>query len=419
LVGGNCDLVTEPNEIVLTYWGLWESPEVIQPLIDKYEKENPHITINYQLREIDDYYKTLRSHLETDLAPDIVRVHNTWVPLLLANLSAIPDEVMTTSAYEQTFYPVTRETLLAKGKYYAVPLGIDNLALVYNTALYQQAGILKPPETWTEFNETAKILTHRDEDNEIIQAGAALGYSGGIEHFSDIVGLIMAQNGVDFIDKDGKVTLHKTFSQLSENLGADALRFYNLYATSRKTWNSSWPSALTSFAQSKTAMVFVPSFRIFDILALNPNLPLAVAPIPQLDPTSANINWATYWVETVPKNSLHQKEAWQFLKFLTEKENLAEFYSLASSTRLFGEAYPRPDMAEELINHRYLGPYISQASTCTTWNLADGTHDIYLNDEIKEIFGSLIDKINIDISELEEKLDEAAEEVQKVLDEAK
>jgi ABC-type glycerol-3-phosphate transport system substrate-binding protein len=42
--GGN---ETPTTEVELIYWGLWEPVEVMQPIIDKYEDENPGVKILY------------------------------------------------------------------------------------------------------------------------------------------------------------------------------------------------------------------------------------------------------------------------------------------------------------------------------------------------------------------------------------
>ena len=40
--------VNSNQPVTLTYWGLWESEEIMQPLIEQYAQENPHVTINYE-----------------------------------------------------------------------------------------------------------------------------------------------------------------------------------------------------------------------------------------------------------------------------------------------------------------------------------------------------------------------------------
>ena len=405
--------------VTLTYWGLWEQQQNLQSLFDEYERQNENVTIEYEMRDARDHFSTVRSRLTTELTPDIIRVHNTWVPFLTENLSPVPKNVFDVATYEQTFYPVTKDTLFFGGNYYAIPLEIDGLALIYNKDLFTEAGLSTPPQTWDTFREYVRKLTKKDAQNNVIQAGVAMGGARNIDHFSDILGLMFIQNGVKFVDDANTVNFHKSLSPDGRNLGAEALAFYTLFGVSEKSWNSTWENSTLAFANGKAAMILAPSFRILDILSKNPKINLGVAKAPQLpsaDPTSqASINWASYWVEVVPKNSPHKEEAWKFLQFLTEKENLTEFYKNCSQLRAFGEPYARVDMASSLTTDKYTNPYVAQGQSYTSWYFADAVFDEVLNDAINKILEEMVEGVVLGKSP-EGALDEAAPKVQAVLD---
>ncbi len=412
----------ESGPVTLTYWGLWEQPQNLQSLFDEYQRQNPNVTIEYEMRDARDHFTTVRSRLNTELTPDIIRVHNTWVPFLVENLSSVPKDIFDQTTYEQTFYPVTQDTLLVGGKYYGIPLEIDGLALIYNKDLFDEAGLSSPPQTWDTFREYVRKLTKKDAQNNIIQAGTAMGMARNIDHFSDILGLMFAQNGVSFVDSDEKVSFHKSLSPDGRNLGAEALAFYTLFGVSEKSWNPTWENSTLAFANGKVAMILAPSFSILDILAKNPKINLGVAKAPQLpsaDPTrQTSINWGSFWVEVVPKNSPHQEEAWKFLKFLTEKENLTEFYKTCSQVRAFGEPYSRTDLASSLTADKYTNPYVAQGQSYTSWYFADATYDRVLNDAISKILEEMVEGIVAGKSP-EGMLSEAAPQIQAVLDNLK
>jgi ABC-type glycerol-3-phosphate transport system substrate-binding protein len=151
--------------VTLNYWGLWESKDLIQPLLDQYHKLHPSITVQYQERPIDNYYATLQSRLKgsSEDSPDIVRLHDSWVSGLRKGLSTLPSNVMNASQYESTFYSVNRDQLYSSGNYYAIPLEVDGLALVYNQDLFNAAGITAPPATWDEVRQDASKITQRDQ----------------------------------------------------------------------------------------------------------------------------------------------------------------------------------------------------------------------------------------------------------------
>ena len=108
---------------------------------------------------------------------------------------------------------------------------------------------------------------------------------------------------------------------------------------------------------------------------------MKVVPVPVV-PGTALISVASYWVEGVSRFSNNQLEAWKFLKFLTEKENMTKLYEIQSKLRPFGEPYSRVDLAAILVQNPYLGAVIKQANNFMTLPLISQTYDNGLNDEI-------------------------------------
>lgn len=381
--------------VSLTYWGLWEEKQVIQPLIDEYQRQNPNVTINYEMRDPRNHLQTLRSRLAAGGAPDIVRVHSTWVPYLVNDLAPIEAKVLDTATYEQIFYPANEQFLKYDGTYYGLPLMIDGLALVYNQDLLTRAGLSRPPQTWDKFREAVRGLTRYDTSGRVVQSGAALGFARNVDYFSDILGLMLAQNGVSFVDAGGNVNFHNSISPDGRNLGAEALQFFSLFALSERSWNPTWENSTQAFANGKVAMVFVPSHRVLQILNQQPDFAVGVAPVPQLPNVSqgGGVTWANYWVEVVPKASQNTRAAWEFLNWLTQKEQLAKFYRTASDLRPFGEPYPRSDLAQDLATDQYTYPYVQQADRYTSWYFNYGTYDGVLNERVVQALQTAVENV--------------------------
>jgi multiple sugar transport system substrate-binding protein len=368
------------REATLTYWGLWEPEQVLRPIIEEYQKNNPHITIEYQRQAPAQYRDRVQARLKTGKGPDIFDFHNTWLPMLADDLIPLPSTIMSSADFEKTYYPVTRSDLKIGNSYYGIPLEFDGLALFYNEELFKKAGILTPPTTWDELREIAAKLVVRDEETgELEAAGIAMGTTGNVDHFSDILALMLLQNGVKL-------------SNMTGNLAEDALSFYTIFYSEDKIWDEEMPTSTEAFANGRLAMTFGPSWRVFNIKALAPELRFKTAPVPQLP--GGTVNWASYWVVGVAKKSQFQAEAWDFLKFLSQKETLRKLYAGASKIRLFGRPYPRKDMADSLINEEYVGAYIAAAPTAQSWYLASRTFDNGINDRIIKYLEDAINSKN-------------------------
>jgi len=358
-----------PKKITLNYWGLWEEREVFEPLIIDYQKKYPYVKIVYQKMDPQDYRDKLLARSRNGQGPDIFRFHNTWLPEIKEIAAAIPSSIMSNNEFEKTFYKIHQKDLKVGDKYFGLPLEIDGLVLIYNVNLLKKAGIDHPPTTWDELIDMVPKLTVKDTNGNIITASIALGLTVNVEHFSDILALMFYQNGVDIKNLDSKEA-------------ADALESYRKFAEPPNSfWDENMPNSITAFVQEKVAMIFAPSWQILSIKAANPEIEVRAAPIPSL-PGASPVSIASYWVEGVSKMSLNQIEAWRFLKFLIEKENLTKFYELAARTRLFGEPYSRIDLASLLVQNDYIGAVIKQADYFISVPAVSRTFDNGLNDEI-------------------------------------
>lgn len=359
--------LTSRQPIVINYWGLWENEQILSTIISQFQEQHPNVQITYTKQSPRQYRERLQAALERGEGPDIFRFHNTWVPMLKNDLAPAEKTGYTAQEFQATFYPVAQQDLVIGGQVYGAPLMFDGLGLYYNEELLRAAGI-SPPTTWEEFRDAALALTVKDETGKIVTAGAALGLTSNIEHFSDILALMMLQNGAD---------LANPTSQEAQQ----ALAFYRLFAEKPgNVWDETLDNSILAFASGKVAFIFAPSWQVFTIRDINPQLSFKIIPVPQL-PGSA-VSWASYWVEGIAKNSKHKDEAWEFLKFLTSKENMVKLYSEQSKLRAFGEPYSRVDLAQTLISDPYVGAFMQQAQTAKSFFLASRTYDNGINDRM-------------------------------------
>lgn len=379
--------------VTLTYWGLWESPAMMQPLLDKYHEQHPNVTIKYEQRPIENHFASVKSRIADGsvAVPDIVRVHDSWLPAFQKHLAPLPSSVMNASEYESTFYRVNRDMLFYDNNYYGMPLEVDGLALVYNQNLFNKAGITSPPATWDDLRQVAAKITQRNADGDLVVAGVAMGTANNVDHYADIVALLMAQNGVVFTNRDGEVRFHESIAPDGRNLGAEALAFYTMFTTTEKDWDASMEQSTKAFAEGKVGMILIPSWRLLSLVSQNPDLPIRVAPVPHLT-TEQKMGYASYWVEVVPEQSANKLEAWKFLAWLTEAEQQKMLVDNQKLSRPFGEPFSRIDLASSLSSDAFLSAYIAQAPDLKASIFAGGTGGNDYNDEINAALAEAIQR---------------------------
>jgi len=385
----------KPNSskpVSLIYWGLWEDKEVIEPLIAAYQQKNPNIKITYQKMQPQSYREKLVSRSKSEGTgqgaiekPDIFRFHNTWLPEIKDIVSPLPVTVMGAQEFDKTFYPIHKKDLKVGNYYYGLPLEVDSLVLVYNQGLFKKAGINTVPSTWDDITQIVPKLTVKDISGNLITSGIALGTAENVDHFSDIFGLLLLQNG-------------GSLNKLNQEEAAGALEIYRKFSEPPQGyWNEEMTSSTTAFIQEKVAMIIVPSWEILSIKSANPDIDIKVVPVPVV-PGTPLISVASYWVEGVSRFSNNQLESWKFLKFLTEKENMTKLYEIESKIRPFGEPYSRIDLAPLLIQDPYLGAVMKQANNLVSLPLISKTMDNGLNDEIIKYMENAINSTILGVS---------------------
>lgn len=348
----------------LTYWGLADEQATMAPLIAKYERENPGIKINYVKQSSQDYRERLLNSLAKGVGPDIFRFHNTWVGMFSNHLASLPAEILDAQSYQKDFYTVISQDLRRGADLVGMPLQIDGIAMYINEDIFSGEGKLVPA-TWDELRRVAGELTKRDGEGRIERAGVALGRTDNIDHWQDILSLMLLQNGADPVNPNSK-------------LGQDALAFYTIFAYKDRIWDETLPSSTQAFIAGKAAIYFGPSWRARDFKLANPNLRFRVVTMPQLPkatPNQPDVNFSTYWAEGVWGKSKAGAEAWKFLKYLSSAETLEARYQFMTVVGLPGEAYPRHDMATQLLEDPHLGAYVQQANSYKSWYMASNTFD--------------------------------------------
>ena len=413
IVGGpdTGDGIIIEGQVELDYWGLWEPPSVVQPLIDEFEDKNPNIKINYSQQNFSNYESRLFTRLQqaagaTEPAPDIFRIHNTWTPKYYNYLSPVPTQVMSSEEYTQKFYPTAVSDFTAKdGNIYAIPWYIDGLVVFYNKQLLSAAGVQKPPDDWDSFFELAQRLTQKDASGRILKSGLAIGTSRNINHSAEIMAYLLVLEGVEVMDETRtRVTLNtprvqrvfETYTDFAR--GDDAI------------WSSTLRTDLEMFFAGNLAMMIAPSWRTFDIIEAAPTIEFDTAALPQLQANSEDVFYASYWGDAVSKTSSNPLAAWKFINFLSQKEQQMKLYSNASRIRAFGEPYSLIELNSEMLGKPYVSAIAQMAPNMTSIPWGDEeTANTAINEAITGIIENRRD-VNIALRDAEDTINATIEQ---------
>lgn len=438
LTGFGCKTVDKATQeaskpITLTYWGVFDDTDTFNPIIEKYKIIHPNITIEYRKLRYEEYENALLNAWAEDRGPDIFSVQNTWVKKYQNKIAPLPTSTTMSYTFEQgsikkelitelrttpsltikdlknTFADVVAsDVVLDDGKIYGLPLSIDTLALYYNRDLFNSAGITEAPKYWNkEFQQDVKKLTKQDPKKGIIQSGIAMGTASNVDRYSDILSVLMMQNGA-VMATGNQVSFHSIppTIKISYNPGLEALRFYSDFANPQKevySWNKDLPNDLQAFTSGNLAMYIGYAFNFAQIKSQAPTLNFGIAALPQIEGNQININFANYWVESVSKKSKNIDAAWDFVQFLTKEEN----------AKLYLEKTKKPTALKSLItsqsNSEELGIFAEQILSAKSWYHGKSISDA--EQAIKE----MIDMVLIAPDKIGEIIREGASKVQQTM----
>lgn len=343
----------QPRKATLNFWGVIDESDVWNELIANFNSQFPHITVNYIKKSPANFERQLLEALAIGRGPDIFTIPRDWLPAHKNKLYPAPDEILNFQSFKDNFVDAAIGDFSSEQKIYALPLFVDTLALYYNKDLFNKAGLAQPPKNWDDFQKYVIRLTVRSEASDILQSGAALGTAKNIEKAYDILRLLILQSKIDMVSLNG---------------GEKALAFYTQFAQPNAklyTWNSRLPNSLDSFSQGKVAMIFDYASARERILNKNPNLNFAAAPMPQLKDAEKFINYADYWGLTVTLQSRNKLEAWQFIKFMTDRNVLYNYLQKAQRPS------PRRDLSAFQQEDPNLKIFATQSLSAVSWYPAD------------------------------------------------
>lgn len=190
--------------VTLTFWHGYTDAEAdsLNALIGEWNTANPDVLIEPLFVNNDRALQKLTVALQGGEPPDITYQYGSSLP----QLAAAPGLVDLTEWTQQPevdwedFVQGARDAATFEGSVLGVPALIDNLAVVYNTALFDAAGLGYPNADWTwdDFRAAAAALTDPAEQQ--------FGFSYPMDASEDSVwhyDPLLWQNGGSILTEDG------------------------------------------------------------------------------------------------------------------------------------------------------------------------------------------------------------------------
>ena len=418
--GGSTDAKTlQQTQVTLKFWSIYDDSDAFSEIIEDYRKIHPNVTVEYKKLLYEEYEKELLEAFAKDEGPDLFSVHNTWMrkyqPLMSPMPSSVtlpiksvqgtvkkeevvelvPQKLYTPSQITTMFGDTVAQdaimTFEDANRVYGLPLSLDTLALYYNKDILNNASLAQPAQYWTDLAPQVEKIRKLDAQNKLILSAAPLGTSKNVARSFDILSLLMMQLRANMVNETGQVLFAAMPRELSDQgltvaPGVNAIDFYTSFADPllvSYNWNADMPNSLDAFINGQSAYFFGYSYHRATIDARAPKLNYSIAPMLQVKGYQ-KVNYANYWFNGVAKKSANQDWAWDFVRFMSTKDEAAKYLTATKKPAALRALYDT-QMQDDTVS-----VFTEQTLTAKSWYRGLDSN------AAEDIFAQMIDSVSID-----------------------
>ncbi|MBG0787322.1 MAG: sugar ABC transporter substrate-binding protein [Anaerolineaceae bacterium] len=284
-----------------------------QSVIALYEADNPDVLVQLEAVADRDYDDRLQTMFTSGAAPDIVQLADESIPEFVAQGDLVALDNYFSSTFDTAAYlPNLLEPGQVDGDQYLLPKSYSTLAIYYNKALFDAAGVPYPEDgwTWDDLLDVALDLTQDlDGDNAPDIWGLQLPatWTTGFEYWVAAAGgQLVSDNGKDFVgymDSEAVINAVTFYADL-----------YNKYRVSPPPTDlEATYGGNTEFVDGDAAMLLFDRSIEAELLA-NKDIELGVVGLPQGEERANILFWEGYGVAS---SSAYPRTAANFLAFYT------------------------------------------------------------------------------------------------------
>lgn len=301
-------------EVSITWWTGQETDanELLQKLADEYTTDHPNVTIDLSAGAdtTDDLLQKLQAGFASGDFPDISYAYGSWASVLGQSgrtLDISEQEAAAGSGWDE-FPEAARATATVDDKIIGLPAVVDNLGVLYNKELFDEAGVGYPTEDWTwdDFRAAAKALTDPSKN----QFGTAYPTDGG----EDTVWRFwphLWQNGGEILDDDGQPAFDSPE-------GVAALEYWRQLAVDDKSvyLDQTDQKFEPAFYGGHLGMIISGPWVLYELKAHD--TPYGVSMLPQTDGSHQTISGPDLWTLFDHGDEQRAAAAYDFINWLTE-----------------------------------------------------------------------------------------------------
>jgi multiple sugar transport system substrate-binding protein len=332
--------------------------------------------------------------------PDIVYLYGSWA----ANMARTPKAVDVAPLIKDDpsinwndFWPAERQAVTVGDKIIGVPALVDNLALVYNKKLFDQAHIPYPTADWTwdDFRNAAQRLTD-PASKQFGWAYVADGSEDTVWRFD----ALLWQAGGDILTPD------QTHAAFNSPAGVKAATLLQQMATvDRSVYLDNGNGTYANlFNSGKIAMLFTGPWDLSGF----PDVEYGIQILPG-DQNHQTISGPDQWV-MLDNGDDRRSAAWTFLKWFTSTEQATQWSIATGDLPIRASQTQSPDYPKYTSKYKGVATFVDNEK-----NAVKARPVLASYNEISQAMGQAIQAVLLGKAQPKAALDQAAQQVDEIL----
>lgn len=373
--------------------------QAMDQLIEKFEAANPDITVKHTTFPYADYQTRVVAAKVAGQGPDVVQLFYGWTDQFVNGglIQPLDPAVFPHAEIESEFFPIV--SAMKRGEdYYGLPTAVRSLALFYNKALLDEAGV-QPPQNLEELIAVAKATTKVDGGGNITSVGITMDMAGQDHQWWREV--LVRQNGGVPYDEEGNVAYNN-------EAGAAALKFYTDLQTEHKVGQTGFmDEGQAAFRAGLAAMTIDGTFRL-GAFEGNP-FEWGVVELPA-DANGMRSNYSSYFANAIGATAEGEEleAAQKFLQYISSPEAMEIWLDEV------GELPARRSVAltEENLADPILGPFLKGLEYAQTTRFYDEAAQ-------RQTTIDMVNRVLLENQSIEDSLAQAAQAEQAIIDQGR
>ncbi|WP_426511003.1 ABC transporter substrate-binding protein [Dactylosporangium sp. McL0621] len=327
--------------VTLTWWTgqTTEAEKAAEDLAAEYMKAHPNVTIKTSAgaSTTDDLLTKLSAGFTGGSYPDVSYAYGSWAGELATSgkTQDLAKYVADPSFGWQEIPAAARETATYEGKVIGVPALVDNLALIYNKKLFDDAHVAYPTDQWSwdDFRAAAKKLTNTSQNIY----GTAYSVSGS-EDTTWHLWPMLWQRGGKILDGNKPA--------FNSDAGVSALELLRAMAVDDKSMylDQTDEQYAKLFNDGRIGMMMSGPWALLEIK--DAGLDYGVAQLPGYNGDHQTVSGPDLWVLFDHNDANRAGASRDFIKWLTSKETDAKWNLAIGNLPLRSSEQGTPEFAE-------------------------------------------------------------------------